>query len=257
MEEKQNNIIFTDEEGLVTITLDRQPLNILSLEMLQDINERLAELQFRSDVKLIQFCANGDIFSAGLSMEQHNGEMAYHLINEFHRLFGLLHGIPIPILAVVQGPALGGACELVAYCDLAIAGEKAKFGQPEIKVGVFPTVATVLYPYIMGKKRAMELILTGTIISAKQALELNMINKVVPDASLESEAKNIIDALLAHSSVVVQYTKQALINSRLLEFTEALRTVEDIYLTQLLQTLDAQEGIRAFLEKRKAQWENK
>lgn len=257
MEEAASYIIYERKESLINITLNRPPLNILSIGMMNEINKVLSDLQFETEVKLIVLRTAGEIFSAGISIEEHSGELAFNVIDQFHRLFKLIHSLPVPVLAVVQGPALGGASELVAACDIAIAGEKAKFGQPEIKVGVFATIGAVIYPYLMGKKKTMELLLTGAIISANQAVELGLINRVVADNALEGEARKIADAILAHSSVAIQYTKQAILKSKLFDLDENIRAVEDLYLTELLKTQDAQEGIKAFLEKRKPQWVNK
>jgi len=257
MEETTNYIIYECNEGIAKIILNRPPLNILSVEMMNEINKVLSDLQFESEVKLIQLRASGEIFSAGISIEEHSGDMAFNVIDQFHKMFKLIHTLPVPVLAVVQGPALGGATELVAACDIAIASEKAKFGQPEIKVGVFPTIGVVLYPYLMGKKKAMELLLTGAIINASQALDLGIVNRVVPDDALQLEAQKLIDAIAANSAVAIQYTKQAILRSKLFDLNDNIKEVEDLYLIELLKTQDAQEGIRAFLEKRKPQWTNK
>ena len=257
MEEHANYILYSCEDGLAKITLNRPQWNILNVEMLSEINQRITDLQFSTEVKLLVFSATGDTFSAGISIEEHTEEKTYLMVDEYHKMFKLLYLLNIPTMAIVKGAALGGACALVSFCDLALAGESSKFGQPEIKVGLFPTIGSVVFPYMMGMKKTMEFLLTGQVISAHQAADLNLINRVVPDSSLESEAQKMIDVILSYSSVVIQFMKQAIRGARLVEFQEALRISEDIYLTQLLQTEDAKEGIKAFLEKRKPQWNNK
>jgi len=257
MEEALNYILYSCKEGVAKITFNRPPLNILNIEMMKEINNKIADLQFNTEIKLIVFNAVGKAFSAGVSVEDHTEDKAAQMIDEFHKVFRLLNAINIPTLAVVQGYALGGACELVAFCDLAIAAESSKFGQPEIKVGVFPPIAAIIFPYIMGMKKTMELLLKGDIISAKEALNLNLINKVVPDDKLEEEANKMIKAVTSNSSVIIQFTKQAVYKTRLMEFNEALRVAENIYLVDMMQTEDAKEGINAFLQKRNPQWKNK
>jgi cyclohexa-1,5-dienecarbonyl-CoA hydratase len=257
MEEQANYVLYSCKDGLAKITFNRPQWNILNIEMLSEINQRIADLQFATDVKLLMFSTAGETFSAGISIEEHTDDKTYQMIDEFHKMIRNLYLLNIPTMAVVKGAALGGACQLVSLCDLAFAAESAKFGQPEIKVGIFPTVGAVLFPYLMGMKKTMELLLTGQIISAHQAVEINLINKVVPDNALESETEKFIATILSNSAVVIQNIKQAVRSARLIEFTEALRIAEDIYLTQLLPTEDAQEGIKAFLEKRKPQWQNK
>lgn len=257
MENTLNYILYSCKDGIAKITFNRPPLNILNIEMMKEINDKIADLQFNTEIKLIVFNAVGKAFSAGVSVEDHTEDKASQMLDEFHRTFRLLNTINIPTLAVVQGYAFGGACELIAFCDLAIAAESAKFGQPEIKVGVFPPVAAIIFPYIMGMKKAMELLLKGEIISAKEALNLNLINKVVPDDSLQAEADKLISSIAANSSVVIQFTKQTVYKTRFLEFNEALKIAENIYLVELMQTEDAKEGISAFLQKRTPLWKNK
>ena len=161
------------------------------------------------------------------------------------------------MIAVVDGAALGGGCELVAACDIVIASDRARFGQPEIKLGVFPPVAAVLLPLVVGDKRARELILTGEIIDATEASRLGLCNHVVPPAQLEGKLLEVLAKLRELSGTSLQFTRQALDLGRGRSLDAALTEQENIYLNELMKTADANEGIKAFMEKRKPVWRHR
>jgi cyclohexa-1,5-dienecarbonyl-CoA hydratase len=158
---------------------------------------------------------------------------------------------------VVDGPALGGGCELVAACDIVIATDRARFGQPEIKLGVFPPVAAILLPRIIGEKRARELILTGDMIDANEALRFGLVNYVVPGAELASKAKSVLGKIVELSASSLAMTRIALDLGGRAGFESALAEVENLYLNELMKTEDAREGVRAFMEKRRPEWKNR
>ena len=145
----------------------------------------------------------------------------------------------------------------MAGCDIVIASERARFGQPEIKLGVFPPVAAVLLPRVIGDKRARELILTGDLIDAREALRLGLVNAVVPPEELEQKAEDVLVKLRELSAPALEATKHALDMARGTSFDEALERVENLYLNELMKTADANEGIKAFMEKRKPLWQNR
>src|SRR5207247_6343275 len=138
------------------MTLARPPVNILSIAMMQEINAALDRCSQQRDLAAIVFAAAPDCraFSAGVAVEEHTHETVFQMLDSFHAIFRNLEQIARPAVAVVNGPALGGGCELVAFCDLVIASDQARFGQPEIKLGVFPPVAAILLPRIIGDRRA-------------------------------------------------------------------------------------------------------
>jgi len=178
------------------------------------------------------------------------------MIESFHRIFRLMDRLGIPTIASVYSSCLGGGCELAVFCDLVIAGEGAKFGQPEIQVGVFPPIAAQIMPRIMGRKAAMDLILSGRIISASEALQLGLINKVVKDEELEKETEIFLKPYLKLSAEVLRQCKSAITAGLMDDLEPSLKKIEDIYLSRLMKTHDAQEGLKAFLEKRKPEWRN-
>lgn len=164
--------------------------------------------------------------------------------------------LKVPSIAVVNGAALGGGCELAIYCDMVIATEKAKFGQPEIQVGVFPPIAALIFPRMIGRKKAMELILSGDTITSQEALAIGLVNKVVPEASLAEEVNGFIEKFKKLSGIVLKLTKEAALVGLNDDTDKGLKAIEKIYLDGLMKTEDATEGLKAFLEKRKPTWKN-
>jgi cyclohexa-1,5-dienecarbonyl-CoA hydratase len=158
-------------DGVARIVLARPPVNILNIAMMREILEALNECAPQRDVGIIVFEAGKECraFSAGVAVEEHAEQTIYQMLDTFHAIFRSLQQIGKPTICLVDGPALGGGCELVAACDIVIATERARFGQPEIKLGVFPPIAAILLPRIIGDKRARELILTGDLIDIAEA----------------------------------------------------------------------------------------
>jgi cyclohexa-1,5-dienecarbonyl-CoA hydratase len=179
------------------------------------------------------------------------------MLDSFHAIFRNIEQIAKPTIAVVDGAALGGGCELVAACDIAIASERARFGQPEIKLGVFPPVAALLLPLIIGDKRARELILTGELIEATEAARLGLVNYVLPGNELEQKTSELLASFRNLSASALEYTKKAMDLGRGRSLDSALKEVESIYLQELMKTHDAREGISAFIEKRKPEWHDR
>ncbi len=244
------------EEGLATITLNRPPVNILNIAMMQEINHCLESLQDEKDVKVVLFNAKGKCFSAGVDVGEHMGDLAPKMIGAFHRMFRLMDALGVMTVASVFSSCLGGGCELAVFCDLAIAAENSKIGQPEIQVGVFPPIAAYIMPRIIGRKDALDLILSGRIISAGEARQMGLVNKVVPDQELESETVLFVKPYLKLSAEVLRKTKKAVTSGLRDDLEPALQAIEGIYLNELMKTADAQEGLKAFLEKRKPVWKN-
>ena len=244
------------KDGVASLTLNRAPLNWLNIEMMEEINAYFEGLMKDQSLKLLIIQATGKAFSVGVDVAEHLGDLAPKMIGVFHKMFRLMDALKVPSLAVVNGAALGGGCELAFYCDLVIASEKAKFGQPEIQVGVFPPIAALIFPRMIGRKKAMELILLGDTISAQEALNLGLINRVVPEASLSNEVNGWIEKFTKLSGIVLRLTKEAVLAGLNDDMDEGLRAIETIYLDQVMKTHDALEGLKAFLEKRRPTWKN-
>jgi cyclohexa-1,5-dienecarbonyl-CoA hydratase len=254
-----NHIKFAIEDRVGFITLASPPLNVLNIAMMQEMNKALDDCAQQRDLAAIVFAAAPDCraFSAGVSVEEHAHETIFQMLDSFHAIFRSLEQISRPTIAVVNGPALGGGCELITFCDFVIASDQARFGQPEIKLGVFPPVAAILLPRVVGDRRARELMLTGEIIEAPEALALGLITRVVSAAELEAETSRLLTQLRGLSALALEHAKRAIALGQGRSLDEALKEIEDMYLHELMKTRDAVEGISAFGEKRKAAWQHR
>jgi len=259
MAEDFQYIKFRIEDRAARITFARPPLNILNIAMLREINEALNECAHQRELAAIVFDAAADCnaFSAGVAVEEHVEETIFQMLDSFHGVFRNLEQIARPTVAIVDGSALGGGCELVAACDIVIASERARFGQPEIKLGVFPPVAAVLLPRVIGDKRARELILTGELIEAPEAARLGLVNYLLPSNELEQKTSDLLSRFRNLSVAALAFTKEAIDLGRGRSLDLALKEVEDLYLNELMKTYDASEGIKAFAEKRKPEWRHR
>jgi cyclohexa-1,5-dienecarbonyl-CoA hydratase len=244
------------ENGLGTITLNRPPVNVLNIPMMAEINETLDGLQGNKDLKAVLFNAKGKCFSAGVDVGDHMGDAVHKMVEVFHGMFRRMDKLGVLTVASVYGSCLGGGCELAIFSDLVITDESAKLGQPEIQVGVFPPIAAQIMPRIIGRKAAMDLILSGRIISAHEALHMGLVNKVVKEGELEKETNEFLKPYLKLSAEVLRLTKKAVMAGLRDDLESSLQVIEDIYLNELMKTHDAEEGLKAFLEKRKAVWKN-
>ena len=246
----------TCRQGLGTITLNRPPLNIMNMAMMAEICDVLDAWRDKRDLKVVLFEGARKCFSAGVDVREHLGDLAPDMIGLFHEMFRTMDRLGAVTIASVHGSCLGGGCELAVFCDLVIASRDATFGQPEIMVGVFPPIAAHILPRIIGRKAAMELVLSGKTIPAKEALALGLVNKVVRRETLEKETREFVKPYLKLSSEVLRQTKSAVKAGLNEDLEPSLQIIEDIYLSKLMKTHDANEGLAAFIEKRKPRWKN-
>lgn len=251
------NIKYDLANGVARIIFNRPPLNILNIEMMREINAILEGLISVKDLKVIVFSGEHKAFSVGVDVGEHIGEAGIEMIKVFHNIFRLLIKVGRPTLSLVHGGCLGGGCEIALFCDMVLARDDAKFGQPEIQVGVFPPVACVILPKIIPQKKALELLLTGNIIPATEAEQLGLVNKIVPTDQFAAEADKFVGKLTSLSAPVLRFTRKAARTRYDEEFLNHLEEVENIYLNTLMLTEDANEGLKAFLEKRTPLWKNK
>lgn len=244
-------------DGAATITLNRPPLNVMNIPMMEELVSAL-EWAIAEPGGIIVLDAEGKAFSAGVDVADHTADKVENMIEVFDRVFLTMAGTDKCIVALVNGAALGGGCELALFCDLVVASDRAKFGQPEIAVGVFPPVACYLLPRMTSWPRALELLLSGEVISAGKAEQLGLVSRVLPADTFAGEAAGYLGKFTAQSPVVVAMTKKAA-RAGLLhgEFREGISAIDRIYLGELMKTEDAQEGLSAFMEKRKPAWKGK
>ncbi|MDQ1612104.1 MAG: cyclohexa,5-dienecarbonyl-CoA hydratase [Pyrinomonadaceae bacterium] len=253
------HINFTIEDRVGRISLARAPLNVLNIAMMREMAAALEECsRVREMVAVVFEAAPGSrAFSAGVAIEEHVAETIYQMLESFHNIFRALEAMAKPVVALVDGAALGGGCELVSACDIVVATARARFGQPEIKLGVFPPIAAIMLPRVIGERRARELILTGELIDAPEALRLGLVNYVVAPDELEAKGQEILARLRELSAPALELTRRALDLAREERLEDVLARVESLYLNELMKTEDANEGVNAFMEKRKPVWRNR
>jgi cyclohexa-1,5-dienecarbonyl-CoA hydratase len=241
-------------EDVAKVTLNRPPLNILTLASIRDLAEALDTVAHLTRLKALVLAASGKAFCAGVDVNDHTPERTEPMIREFCALFTRLRTLPMPTIAVVQGAALGGGTELAVACDQVLAATSARFGQPEITLGVFPPVAAALFPHLIGYQQSARLLFSGETITAGEAAQLGLVTSVALDEQLETALERILTQLRAMSAAALRLTKRALLYGADLGVTRALPRIEDLYLQDLMTTADAHEGVQAFIEKRQPLW---
>ena len=248
---------YTEDDRVARITLDRPPLNIFDLDMIEDLNDALDRAAARPRLVALVLAAAGNAFSAGVAIEARLGANARPMLDAFHRVFRRLRALDCVTIAAVQGPALGGGAELAAFCDVVVAADSATIGQPEVTVGVFPPIAALHYRARVGYARAVRLILSGEVVAADEALRIGLVDRVVPAAELGRAIEAELDRYRALSSAVLRIAKRAIRDADRLDFDEGLATLEELYHDELMATSDAEEGLRAFVEKRRPVWRHR
>jgi len=246
---------FEDRDGARWITLDRPPVNVLDIATIEALDAAVASLPGRSDLKAVVLrSAIPRTFSAGVDVRDHTRDRVRAMLAAFHGVFRRLDALPQATVAAVDGTCLGGGCELVSFCDVALATARSVFGQPEIDVGCFPPLAAAWLPRV-APRAAAELILTGAPLGAADAARVGLISRVVED--LESETRRVVRLLTGKSAAVLKLARRALRDGAHGPFDAALGRVERLYGEDLLATEDMDEGVQAFLEKRAPRWKDR
>ena len=245
------------EGPVARMTLDRPQHNLLNEPMLRELSAGIESLGEKDDVKLVVLDAAGEVFCGGIDVGEYTSQRVFQVLDAFHGVFTAMLEAGKPVLVIVNGPAIGGGAELAAFGDLLVATPKARFAQPEITIGVFPPLASTILPYLVGPKRALELVLTGDVITAERARELGLVNRLVPEAQLEQAVNELIAQITAQSGAVLAMAKRAVLGGMGLSLRDGLRNSMNIFLNELYRLEDSQEGVRALVEKRKPHWKNR
>lgn len=248
---------LTTTGDITRLVLRRPPLNFLNLELLRQLEEHLESLGDDPACRLLVIDSEGPAFSTGLEMSEQTREAIFLLLERFHHVVRLLHSVPRPTLAIVRGMALGAGSELAACCDFVFATEDSSFGQPEVKTGTIPSVAHLVLPGLVGYRRAMELILTGNLLSAREAESIGLISRVVSAEKMGAATEELAASFRGLSTPVVALALLEARHVRSRSLEDRLRHAESVYLNQLMDLEDAAEGIRAFQEKRPPKWKNR
>ncbi|MBV8999907.1 MAG: enoyl-CoA hydratase [Solirubrobacterales bacterium] len=251
------NLIVVADEPAARIKLNRpEKRNALSLELMQELTAALRDVSAHAPVRAIVIEGAGPAFSAGHDLSEMIGRDEAFLDELFAVctvMMETIHELPQPVIARVHGIATAAGCQLVAACDLAVAAEGTRFGTPGVKIGLFCSTPMVPVSRAVGRKRAMQMLLTGEPIDAHTALEWGLINQVVPVDELDAAVERLVDAIARSSSYTVTVGKQAF-------YDQVDRAEHDAYertrvvMTENALAADAQEGMTAFLEKRAPHW---
>jgi len=241
-------------DGIATIIMNRSPLNVLNNRMMQEFNELLEQMVAGADLAAVVIGARGKAFSAGVDVSDHAADKVADMIRLFHGIFRKLASTDALTIAAVNGAALGGGCELACFCDIILASDKAKFGQPEVQVGVFPPVAAAILPLQVGMKKAVELTALGATIRSDEALRIGLVNQVFPAEEFEVRVSEYLDGIRKLSRPVVRLAKRAASLVAREQILNHLERTEQMYLDELMKLSDAHEGIEAFLGKRAPIW---
>lgn len=249
---------FSIEGRKAEIKINKPPYNVLDIATMDDINQALDEVKRNEkNLNVLVITAEGDkAFSAGVDVADHTKEKTPKMIDSFHGIFRRLELLDVVTIAGVKGAALGGGCELAIGCDLIVAADNAKFGQPEIKLAVYPPIAITYLSSIVGAKRAFEIVLLGENISAQEAKAIGLVNQLYPLDQFAEHFKAYVAKFETLSGSALKVTKKAFKKALCLDFERTLSNIETMYLKDLMDLYDANEGIQSFLEKRKPLWKH-
>jgi len=243
-------------DGVATVTMNRPPLNVLHNPMMDEFNLLLETTLSDKNLAALVLRATGKAFSAGVDVSDHSADKVGDMIRLFHGIFRKLAATDALTIAAVNGAALGGGCELACFCDIVLASERAKFGQPEVQVGVFPPVAACVFPPQIGIKKAIELNALGATIDGKEAHRIGLVNQVFPAEEFDKKVSEYLEGIKKLSRPVVRLAKRATSWVVRKQILEQLDATEAIYLDELMKLQDAHEGIAAFMEKRPPIWKH-
>jgi enoyl-CoA hydratase/carnithine racemase len=252
-----NQLLVQARGGVVQVVLNRpEKRNALSQEMIAQLDTALSHIADDTSAQVVVLAANGPAFCAGHDLNEMTGcsESEYReLFENCSRVMMQLRQLPQPVIARVQGTATAAGCQLVAACDLAVAAEQSVFATPGVKIGLFCTTPMVPLVRAIPAKAAMEMLLTGQPISANRALELGLINRVVPAEELDSAIDQLASAIMLYSPEVIRIGKAAFYDQLTIDETRAYEQAVQV-MTHNARLPDAQEGIQAFLEGRSPIW---
>jgi cyclohexa-1,5-dienecarbonyl-CoA hydratase len=240
-------------DGIVRVVLDRPPLNVLDIAMLEELDAALGGIAADDAVRVVVLTGAGRTFCAGIDVADHMGDRVRPMLDIFHSVIGRLLSLKPPVVAAVNGAALGGGCELLLACDLVLARDGAKLGQPEIRLGVFPPAAAALLPSRIGIQRTLDLILTGRTFTAAEGCSLGLVSRVIAADDFDAGVDAIVSDLASLSPPVVRLAKRAALVPATGD-ADRLEAAELLYANELVQLDDATEGLTAFLEKRPPAW---
>jgi enoyl-CoA hydratase/carnithine racemase len=255
--EAYRNLLLQFDGHLATITMNRpERRNALSLDHMRELIACFNDLGASHDIRVVVIRGAGPAFCAGHDLSEMVGrDVAFYrqLFEVCVELMTVIQAIPQPVIAQVHGMATAAGCQLVATCDLAVATEEARFATPGVRIGLFCSTPMVALSRAVGRKRAMEMLLTGDSITGPEALAAGLVNRVVPEANLEGAVRALAGKIAASSNLVVGIGKQAFYQQVEMPLPHAYAYTREVMAMNSLAE-DAQEGMGAFLDKRSPEW---
>jgi cyclohexa-1,5-dienecarbonyl-CoA hydratase len=243
-------------DSVARLTLRNPPVNIMTAAVMNEISDALEGVIADTSLKAVAIVAEGKAFSAGADVGEHSPEKAPEMIAAFSRMFALFGRLEIPVVMGVDGAALGAGFELVMMADVLLATERAKFGQPEIRIGFFAPVGVAYLPALVGSAKAMEITCGGGIYSAADMQACGLVSVVVPSDGLDEAVEAVLNDFRKASPLVMRMNVRMLKKLRGVPFEEARLEAEKVFLEELMVTEDVKEGIASFAEKRAPEWKN-
>ncbi len=250
-------IVIEKSDSVATVYFARPKHNVFNIDMMNLFCETLEDLSKDPDIKCLVIRGQGSSWCAGVDVGDHKPEMADQMITTFNRSLLLLESLDVPTVAAVHGACLGGGMEYAIACDVIIAGERAKFGQPEVKLGFLPPYAAIRLPKLVGPAKAIEICCSGKVYSADAAKSMGFVSLTVPDDQFDAAVDDWLEDIQASSPLILRLNKQAVTQHLGMRTPESLQSVGNLFLNTLMQTEDTLEGIASFYEKRRPNWKNK
>ena len=250
-------LVIELDAPVARIALNNPPLNVINIRLMTELASALEAIEAQPGISTIVLEGAEKCFSVGVDVAAHTPDQVSAMLEKFHGIIrALVAGKKITI-AAVHGHCLGGGAELAMVCDIVITADSATWGFPEITLGCYPPVAVTALSALIGQKRASEMILTGRTISGAEAANIGLATHAVPENRLQESLDKILKRLQMLSPAALAVTRKSMYAWDSMHFDKGLARAEKIYLEELMTTEDAQEGIRAFLDKRQPRWKNR
>lgn len=253
----RNPIRLEKTDDVAFVTLDAPPLNIMTGAMMDAISDAIADVQADRSLKAVALASSGKAFSAGADVGEHRPEQASQMIAAFSRMFTMLGALDLPVVMAVDGAALGAGFELAMMADVLLASERAKFGQPEIRLGFFAPVGVAWLPARIGPARAMEVTCSGRTYTAAEMHAMGLVSRVVPQEGLQAALEETLADLRRASPLVMRLNARMVRRLTGRPFEQARLEAEKVFLEELMPSEDVREGIASFFERREPAWKNR
>jgi cyclohexa-1,5-dienecarbonyl-CoA hydratase len=252
-----DTIKVSKADGVAAITFARPKHNVFNIDMMRALCDVLVELKEDGCLKCIVFYGEGASWCAGVDVGDHKPEMASDMIATFNRSLTLIGDMAVPTIAAVHGACLGGGMEYAIACDVVIASQKARFGQPEVKLGFLPPYAAIRLPLLVGPAKAIEVCTSGKVYTAEESRSMGFVSQCVPADQFTGAVDRFINEITASSPLILRLNKRAVKQHLGMSAADALEGVSDLFLNTLMKTRDTLEGIASFYEKRRPEWKNR